>query len=135
MTSATPIEQRAYVRGVELRARALERRRGHTARRAHPEREREQRRGLHQRGHARHPEHVRDLVGVGRDGGGPPRQHAADELVDPELGGLEVHVRVDEARCERGPADVDGLHGLAGAPADDRAVGDREVGVEPPARR
>ena len=46
-------------------------------------------------------------------------QHRADELVDPELGGLEVHVGIDEAGRERGTGDVDLLERVALAPAGD----------------
>ena len=52
-----------------------------------------------QRGDARDAEHVGDLVRVGGDGGRAVRQDRADELVDPQLRGLEVHVGVDERRA------------------------------------
>ena len=56
------------------------------------------RRGLGQGDDARDSEDVGDLVRVGRHRRRAVRQHRADELVDPELGRLEVHVGVDEGR-------------------------------------
>ena len=47
--------------------------------------------------HAVDAEDVRDLVRVGDDRRRSEREHEARELVDHELHGLEVHVRVDES--------------------------------------
>ena len=79
-------------------------------------------------------EHVGDLVRVGGDGGRPVREHRADELVDPQLRRLQMHVGVDEAGRQRGAVDVDRLARVALAPAGDHAVGDRQRGVDPLAR-
>ncbi len=76
-------------------------------------------------------EDVGDLVRVGGDSGRPVREHGTDELVHPQLGGLEVHVGVDEAGRERGAGDVDDLDGVAAAPAGDHPAGDGEVGEHP----
>jgi hypothetical protein len=59
------------------------------------------------------------------------RQYGADELVDPELGGLEVHVDVDEGGGERRSADVYGLVRLARAPTRDGPVCNGEIGCHP----
>ena len=139
MTSATPI---APWRSTSARmsaassvgARALERRRRHAARGGDAERERQRRGHLGQRDDAGDAEHVGDLVRVGGDGGRPVREHGADELVDPQLRRLEVHVGVDEPRRQRGPADVDHLERVALAPPGDHAVGDRQRRVDPLAR-
>ncbi len=128
---AVIVEEPAHVGGAELRAGALERRRGHAARRAHTERERERGGGLCQRDDSGNTEYVRDLVRVGSHGGGAVGEHAADELVDPQLGRLQVHVRVDEPGGEGGTADVDGVDRVARTPPDHHAVADREVGVDP----
>ena len=50
------------------------------------------------------------------------RQHGADELVDPELGGLEVHVDIHEGGGEGRAAYIDCLVCLARAPTRDGAV-------------
>ena len=128
------VEERLELGDADLGAGALERRRGHAARRAHAERERQAGRGFGQRGDARHAEHVGDLVRVRGDGGRAMGQDRADELVDPELGRLEVHVAVDEAGSERGATDVHHLAGVTRPPPRDDAVGDREVGLDPLAR-
>ena len=128
---AVLVEETADVGCVELGTGALERRRRDATRCTHSEREREHACCFNQRNDAGHTEDVRDLVRVGRDRGGAVGQHAAHELVDPELGRLEVHVGVDEPGCERSTADVDDLDGVARTPPDDDAVADREVGVDP----
>jgi hypothetical protein len=131
---AVALDQLAHVAGVERRAGALERGGGHAARGVDAERERQRRGGLGQSGDAGHAEHVRDLVRVGGDGRRAVRQHGADELVDPELGRLEVHVGIDERRRERAPGHVHDLVRVALAPPGDRAVGDRHCRVDPLAR-
>ena len=50
--------------------------------------------------HAVRPEDIRDFVRVGDNGRRSEREHEPRELVDQQLRGLEVHVRVDEARHE-----------------------------------
>ncbi len=76
-------------------------------------------------------EHVGDLVRVGDDGGRPERQHEARELGRQQLGGLEVHVRVDEPGHDIGAVGIEGLHSLVGAEPGDDAVADSHVGVQP----
>ena len=117
--SARPVllDQLADVVRGERRAGALERGGRDAARGVDPERERQRRGRLGQRHDARNAEHVRDLVGVGGHGRGAVRKHRADELVDPELRRLEVHVGVDERGRERAAADVQDLVRVALAPA------------------
>ena len=79
-------------------------------------------------------EDVRDLVRVGDDGGRPERQHEPGELVHEQLRGLEVHVRVDEARDDVAARGVDRLRALVLAEPRDDSVHDRDVHVEPLAR-
>ncbi len=110
------VEELLELGHADLGTRALERRGGNAARRADAEGEGQARRGFGQRGHPGHAEHVGDLVGVGRDRRRPVREDGAHELVDPELGRLEVHVAVDEARRQRGAPDVDGLDARRGGP-------------------
>ncbi len=59
--------------------------------------------------HAVAAEHVGDLVRVGDHRGRAEREHEARELVEQQLGRLDVEVRVDEARHEEAPRRVDGL--------------------------
>ena len=94
--STVLVEQLGQLGMSELRCRALEGRCGHATRCADAEGERKAARGIRERDHARHSEDVGDLVGIGGDGGSTKRQHGTDELVDPQLRGLEVHVRIDE---------------------------------------
>ena len=81
--------------------------------------------------HAVDPEHVRDLVWVGDDGRRPQREHEPGELVDHELGALEVHVRIDEAGHDEAPGGVDRLAPLVAPEPCDDAVDDRDVDVQP----
>ena len=138
MTSATPIapwtvEQRRARRRASSSAPALSNGdAGHAARRAHAERERQ--RATAASTSAATPGTPNTLAiscGSAATAVVPYGQDAAHELVDPELRRLEVHVGVDEPGGERGAADVDGLDRVAWTPADDDAVADREVGVEP----
>ena len=76
-------------------------------------------------------QHVGDLVRVGDDGGGALRQHCARELVDHQLRRLDVHMGIDEARHEVGARDIQGFTAVIPAEADDVAVLDRDVHVEP----
>ena len=131
---AVGVEQLGELAVADLGARALEGGGGHAARRADPEGEREPASGLGERDDAGNPEHVRDLVRVGRDRRRAVREHAADELVHPELRRLEVHVGVDEAGREGGTGDVDRLECLPRTPPGDDAVDDGEVGRDPLAR-
>ena len=76
-------------------------------------------------------EHVRDLVRVGDDRGRTEREHEARELVDHELRGLEVHVRVDEPGDDvASRASSDSRPSYVAEPGDD-PVGDRDVDLEP----
>ena len=63
---------------------------------------------------------------VGGDGGRSQRQDGPDELVDPQLGRLQMHVGVDESRRQGGTIDVDDLMRVALTPSGDDAVGDRQ---------
>ena len=96
---AVLLDQLAHVTRVEVRARALERRSRDAARRIDPERERQRRGGLRQRHDPGHAQNVGELVRIRGHRGGAMRQHRPHELVDPELGRLEMHVGVDEARA------------------------------------
>ena len=89
------------------------------------------RRSLGQGDDARNAEDVGDLVRVRGHCRRPVRQHGADELVDPELGGLEVHVDIHEGGGERRSAHVDGLVCLARAPTRDGPVRDGKIGRHP----
>ena len=89
--------------------RRLERARGHARRRHHVDVERHVLAHVQQPVHAVRAEHVGDLVRVADDRRGAVGQHDAGELVDHQLAGLDVHVRVDEARHQRPPARVDAL--------------------------
>src|SRR6266852_2038717 len=80
------------------------------------------------------PQHVRDLVRVGDDGGRPERQHESREFVGKQLCRLEMHVRVDEARHHVATRRVDDLRAVVLAEAGDVAAGDRHVGLQPLAR-
>ncbi len=125
------LDQRSDLGGMQLSPRTLERRCGHAARGADPERERQVRRSLRQRDDARYAEHVGDLVRVSRHRRGAMREHGPDELIDPELGGLQVHVRVDEAGRQRGTGQVGDLPRVPRAPAGDHAICHGKVGVNP----
>ena len=61
----------------------------------------------------------------------PCAQHHPRELVDHQLGRLDVHVRIDEARHEVAPAGIDTLTAGVAAEARDTPVCDRDVEVEP----
>ena len=76
-------------------------------------------------------EHVGDLVGVGDDRGRAMRQDRPRELVDHELRRLDVHVGVDEPRHEVGARNIEALAAFVAPEADDMAVLDRHVDVEP----
>jgi len=76
-------------------------------------------------------EHVGDLVRVGHDRRGAMGQDGPSELVDRQLGGLDMHVRVDEPGHEVGAGDVLTLTALIAPKPDDVAVLDGDVDVEP----
>ena len=104
-----PAHQRLEVAGPSGR-RGDSKARGGDARRGHEEDlELEAGRGVEQPVDAVGAEHVRDLVRVGDDRGRAEREHETRELVDEELHGLEVHVRVDEARDDVPAVRVDRL--------------------------
>ena len=113
----------------------LEGRRRDAATGAHPEGERELAGRRDERGDAGDPEHVGHLVRVGGHSRRPQWQHSADELVDPQLGRLEVHVGVDEAGRHRGAVEVDHVDGVPGAPTGHHAIGNGQVGRHPLPRR
>ena len=104
---AVAVDQLGDVARAQLGAGALQRRSRHAARRVHAERERHRLGRLDQRQDPRDAEHVRELVRIDGDRGRAVRQHRRDELIDPQLRRLHVHVRVDEPRRQRGPADID----------------------------
>ena len=81
--------------------------------------------------HSVHAEDVRDLVRVGDDGGRAERKDQSCELVDHQLHGLEVHVRVDEARDDVASRRIQRLVALVATDARDDAVDHRDVGVQP----
>jgi hypothetical protein len=59
------------------------------------------------------------------------REDRPSELVDCQLGRLDMHVSVDEARDDIGPRDVDALVTLITAEPNDVTVLDGYVNVEP----
>ena len=79
-------------------------------------------------------EHVRDLVRVDDHRRRPEREHQPGELVEEQLRGLEVHVRVDEAGDDVAAGGVEGLLPVVLAEPRDSAVDDRDVGLQPLAR-
>ena len=68
---------------------------------------------------------------ITRNGGGAARQGTLHEFVDPQLGGFEVHVSVDESGDDGRTAEVDRFEGLTPAPTGHHAVSDGEVGGDP----
>ena len=79
-------------------------------------------------------EHVGQLVRVADDGGRAAGDDDAGELGRQQLGGLDMHVRVDQAGDDEAAAGVHALAALVAADAGDPAAGDRHVAVEPLAR-
>ena len=116
---------------VEFCTWALERRGGNTTRGADGEGEREVVGGPRERQHPGYAEDVRDLVGICGDRRRAVGEDGAHKLVDPQLRRLEVHVRIDESRSQRGARNIDDFNRLASPPADDDPVRDREVGLDP----
>ncbi len=125
------VEQGGDIGGEQLGARALEGRGGYAATGAHPKGERELAGRRDERGHTGDPEHVGHLVRVGGHGRRPQGQDSADELVDPQLRRLQVHVGVDEAGRHRGAVEVDHFDGVPGAPTGHHAIGNGQVGRHP----
>ncbi len=81
---------------------------------------------------ALHAEDVGELVGIGNDGCGAVREDGAGELVEHQLGGLDVHVGIDQARRHPGPGGVDPLPPpVVGADRDHVPVGDGDVRLQP----
>ena len=76
-------------------------------------------------------EDVGDLVGVGDHCGGAVGEDGSCELVDHELGRLDVHVGIDEAGDEVSAFHVDPFSAFVLAEADHVAVLDRDVEVQP----
>ena len=76
-------------------------------------------------------EHVGDLVRIRDDSCRAVGQDGARELVHRELRGLDVHVSIDEPRREVGAFDVHPLAALVPAEADDMAVLDGDIDLEP----
>ncbi len=76
-------------------------------------------------------EHVRELVRIEHDRRRAERQHEPCELVRQQLGRLQVHVRIDEARHDVAAGRVDDLASVVLAEPGDPPVRDRDVDVEP----
>ena len=129
--NAPAAQETLEVTGCQRSARRLEDRRGHARRRREVHVEREAGADVEQPVDAVRTEDIRDLMRIGDDGSRSHRQHEARELVDEQLRRLEVHVRVDEARCEVRAADIKRLVPLVFAQAGDVAVADSHVGLEP----
>ena len=125
------LHEGGHVGGEQLGPRALERGGRHAAAGAHAEGEGQPAGRLDQGGHAGDAEHVGHLVGIGRHGRRPQRQHGAHELVDPELGRLEVHVGVHQPGGHGRAVEVDHLGRLPRAPSGHHAVGHGQVGDHP----
>ena len=125
------LQQLLELGGTELGPGALERGGGDAARSADAECERKAAGGIGEGHHARDAEDVGDLMRVGRHRRGPVRQHGADKFVDPQLGRLEVHVRVDEGRRQRRSVHLHHVASLAHPPPCDHPVGHGEIGPYP----
>jgi hypothetical protein len=131
---APPAKEALEVAGKEPPARRLELR-GRHAGRGHEEHvQREIRAEIREPVDTVGPQNVRDLVRIRHHRGRPEREHESRELVHEELRGLQVHVRVDEARDEVAAGELENLGSVVVAEARDEAVRDREVAVEPLAR-
>ena len=131
---AAAAHQALEVAGGERAPRRLELRRGHRRRRHHVDVERQLRACVEEPVDAVGAEHVCDLVRVDHDRRRPERQHELRELVDEQLGRLQVHVGVDEPRDDEAAQCVERLLALVVAEAGDVAVDDRDVRFEPFAR-
>jgi len=124
-------QQLGDVLGRERGSRGLERRGRHARGDHHVGVERDLVGVVQERADAIDPEHVGDLVRVEDDGGGPPRERRPRELVEPELGRLQVHVPVDEAGEQDQARDVDPLAPpVARSDAGNVLADDRDVGLE-----
>ena len=126
--------QRLEVGVGERAARRLEGRGRHARRRHEVDVQRQLGAEVHQPVHAVGAEHVRQLVGIADHRGHAVRDDRAGELARRELGGLDVHVRVDEAGDDELAGGVDRLPSLVLADAGDPPVRERDVGIEPLAR-
>ncbi len=128
---ATAPEQALEIAGCEQSTRGLVRRGGHTRGRGEVDVERQVRADVEQPVDAVRAEDVGDLVRVGDDGCRAHRKHEAGKLVDKQLRRLEVHVRIDEARDDVLPGDVERLRPFVLPETGDVAVADRHVDLEP----
>ena len=128
---AMPAQQALDVAGGEGPARRLKTRRGHARGRHHVDVERQVGAAVEQPVDAVGAEHVGDLVRVGDDRRRAVRQDRAGELVNRQLRGLDVHVSVDETGNQVGALDVQPLATVVATEADDVAVLDGDVDVEP----
>jgi hypothetical protein len=122
------------VRERECRAGRLEGARGHGRRREREDVERKPFAGIEEPVHALGPQGVGELVRVAHDRGRAPRYEHPRQLRHAQLAGLDVHVRVDEARREEALPPVDALAALVCPHAGEAPVGDRDVALEPLAR-
>ncbi len=68
---------------------------------------------------------------VAGDSGGATRQRTFHELVDPQLGGFEVHVGVHESGHYCCSTQVDGFVRLTLAPSGYDTVGNCKIGADP----
>ena len=76
-------------------------------------------------------EHVGDLVGIGDNRRRAEREHEPGELVDEQLHGFEMHVRVDEAGDDVAPRGVDRLVAIVVTEPGYDAVHDGNVDPQP----
>ena len=128
---AVAAQEALDVAGGEGAPRRLESGRGHAGAGHHEDVQRQVRAAVEQPVDAIGAEHVGDLVRVGDHRGGAVGHYGAGELVDHELGRLDVHVGVDEAGDQVRARDVDLLSALIPAEPDHMAVLDRDVEVQP----
>ena len=126
------VEEFGEVGVIEFCTWALERRGGNTTRGADTEGEREA--FSRTRASASTPGRPKTFAiswGSAATVGRAVGEDGAHELVDPQLRRLEVHVRIDESRSQRGARNFDNLDRLVSPPADDDPVRDREIGLDP----
>ena len=116
---------------VSAATRRLEVGRRYTRRRHHEDLDGEALADIEQPVNAVGSQHVGDFVRIGDYGRGPVREHHAHELVDHELGRLDVHVSVDESRDEIEAGGVDALASVEFSESGNAAVRNRDIGIDP----
>ena len=127
-------QDRLHVARRQRAPRRLEAARRHARGRHHVDGQRQALGGVEHPVHAVGAEHVGDLVRVAHDRRRAVGEHRARELGGRELGGLDVHVRVDEPGHQVGAVGGQPLAAVEGADAGDPAVGDPHVAGQPLAR-